>query len=640
MNKKGIGFLEEHIEKIVLVVVIIICFWLFATRIVISPNYVEYDNRKLSPGSVDEYVLNKTKFLEDELNRQPEPLQPYQPRLGDFTARLNLTVSDIDSELSLPLPPHSSAIVAKPKYELPLITENGNVKKGYIGQIEDVQVEAIRAVAYMPAEPVTAVQTYEQVEHEPNDLDFVTVQASFDMVDLRERFKQCFAGENIKPSWQDPCLAKPVFASVQLQRQQMDEHNRWSDWQIVDLPRTEHRRELFKSVEKVKNLPPGGIELRFLQLADNLVQNDILQPKPYRIASAQERWFPPTLHKEFLKYQKEINAQEKRQAMQERKTERQQQKSDRLERRGRGSATRSRRTGETEMEEEDYDSEQDGPAGRPIRDRREIRDTERPERVKKPSQTIEDINKKYEEIRIAKPGSPAQMNEQPIFWAHDDTAEPGKTYRYRIRLGVLNPVAGTGRLAENYSRFEDKVILWSRFSDVTETVKIPAMSYFFPRNIQEATKTVTIQISKYKLGSWYSKDFVVNQGETIGKVAETKRETNQQENLTIPEQINYSTGAAMIDVRPVNDWSSGKDMSERYYFKMLYSFDGKIIDEMPIKTRYWSKQLQTRFNEIRNSQKEPKEPLLSWEDAGGITGATEPSTEIEDWEEEEEEEYY
>jgi hypothetical protein len=42
---------------------------------------------------------------------------------------------------------------------------------------------------------------------------------------------------------------------------------------------------------------------------------------------------------------------------------------------------------------------------------------------------------------------------------------------------------------------------------------------------------------------------------------------------------------------------------------MLYSFDITNIKRMPVKKRYWPRELQIKFDEIKNAEKEPKEPL-------------------------------
>ncbi len=169
-------------------------------------------------------------------------------------------------------------------------------------------------------------------------------------------------------------------------------------------------------------------------------------------------------------------------------------------------------------------------------------------------QAMSDIYNGLNSILITLRTDLSKMREPLVFWAHDDTAEPKKTYRYRIRLGVFNPIAGTPVLsakaetgAQSFDKLrmvsgstvlsgspsKDKVepqdksrvknaILWSEFSSPTQTVEIPGVLYFFAKGIQEAARKVTVQVSKYMMGYWHSEDFLVGQGEVIGKVAESK----------------------------------------------------------------------------------------------------------------------
>jgi hypothetical protein len=231
-----------------------------------------------------------------------------------------------------------------------------------------------------------------------------------------------------------------------------------------------------------------------------------------------------------------------------------------------------------------------------------------------------------------------------LFWAHDDTLEPKNTYRYRIRLGVFNPVAGTNQLSEQDISQKNNVVLWSDFSDVTEPVEIPGRSYFFARDIQEAAKTITVTVAQYILGHWYSEDFKVSKGEVIGDVIETEIEKEKplrgrgevgrsasgrisdgrssdylgdrfaslaipEEKTNVPESIDYSTGAVMVDAMSINDWWGDNPRRSRHYYDMLYSFDGTNIEHMPVGTTYWSKDMQTVFNTIARLEREPQEPF-------------------------------
>ncbi|HEW78887.1 MAG TPA: hypothetical protein ENH34_02825 [Phycisphaerales bacterium] len=609
MSKKNNNFFEEQIEKIILAIVGLVCVMLLIFRVLISPNLVNYEDRKFAPGDIDNYILSEqAEDLKDKLNRKPEPKKPYEPNVGNFIALVDSAISDIDVSLSWPLPPPVSLdISVKRAYSIPQIPD-----------VNEISVEHIRAVAYVPTEEVDEENVYDEAENEPNDVDFVTVEAKFDVAGLIENFYESFAGEDVQEEWCDPCLAEPVFAAVQLQRQERLSDGSWSDWQIVPRSKIDARRSMFEVIEEVEKLPPGGVKVRLLRFNDKQVTMDLLQPEAYKIASAKEEWFPPSLHKEFVKNREKEKTVEKREALAAVKEEKEKERQKARAERSRTQKTKPPTGGGMEeafIEMGDPFSATVSAKKTPTKRRRSNErssEKERPTKNKGVLEPTDDVYDKFEKILITKETDFAKMREPLLFWAYDDTVEPKKSYRYKIRLGVFNPIAGTEQFSEQYKHFKNKVILWSKFSDTTETVEIPGMLYFFPREIQEAAKIVTVQVSRYVLDYWYSKDFYVKQGEVIGKVVETEIGQTEDE-ITVPEAIDYSTGAVLVDIVPVNDWSGGKNMRPRYYFDMLYTFEGTDIKHIPIKQKYWTKELQLKINEIKKAEKEPREPFRDWD---------------------------
>ena len=687
MSKKGDNFFEEHIEKIILAVVGLVCIWLFLTRVLFSPNYVEYEGGRFSPGGIDDRILTSKQAaeLEEKLSSKPEP-KLYDPSFGDFNELLVSAISKVDVSVPWPLPIHNSSMdFNRGKYVIP-----------EIGGVNEVTIEYVRAVVYEPTVEINEEVVYDKAVSEVNDIDFVTVEAKFDVKGLYERFDDNFAGSNVQEEqWRDPCLAKPVFADVQLQRQEALADGSWSDWEIVPRTRIDHRRKMFELIEDVAKLPPGGMKVRMVQFDDRVVRIDLLQPKAYRIASAREEWFPPSVHKKFRQHMREREMEERRKAKKEEEEEREKERDERSDlrrtrrpgagsgfgtggRSGRGiseglvgteglyggtDTTRRRTTRSGSSRRRSTDDGTD--TGRRSRRRTApglgVYENYFPgiqgDRAIRRGPSMNDVYNEFYKILLTRRTLLEKMREPLVFWAHDDTVEPEKRYRYRIRLGVFNPIAGTNQFSEGYRGFKNKVVLWSEFSDITESVEIPGRLYFFARDIQnEAAKIVTVQVSRYVLGYWHSKDFAVEQGEVIGKVVESetttgssrRRETAPEffgrypavyggyggEELrimgiesdirsgirsdimgrTVPETIDYTTGAVLVDVVPVNDydWSGGKKLNPRHYFDMLYTFDGMNIERMPIRRKYWARELKIRFNEIKKSEKEPREPFRDW----------------------------
>lgn len=610
MEKKSANFFEAHIEKLILAVVGVGCIVLLIFRTFISPNYVRYDGQKFAPGDIDNHVLKRQADpLNDKLDGDPADDRIYKRRLGDFVGLVDSSINSLDAGAWLPGPGTTSKEVSDKRiYHIPEVVE-----------VNDVSVEHIRAVVYKPTQKIDEENVYSAANSEPNDIDLVTVEARINIAELYERFENNFAGSNVEEvSWRDPCLAEPIIAAAQLQRQQFRADGTWSDWQKVSRTKISPLGKIFEVIEDVADLPAGGMKVRLLQFDNKTVRMDLLQPEAYRIASAKQEWLPPSLHKEYAKYQKEIAEHERREAKEAEKQERQRKRGQLIGRRG--------TTGETAIvgQKRPTSAKTSGartalrtraPAARlPGRGRYESRGSRR-RSAKSKTALVDAANKirdRFDEILITDESDLSRKDEPLWFWTHDDTVEPLKVYRYRIRLGVFNPIAGTNWFSEESKRFQNKAILWSKFSDVTDTVEIPGKLYFFPRDVQKGTKAVTLRICRYKLGYWYSKDFVVRPGEVMGHVADYESDTPETEkNVIVPETIDYTVDAVLVDVvGPVKDWSEGKNMRPRYYYEMLYSFDGVNIERMPIKS--WPNELRLKFNEIAKSEKEPKEPLLSW----------------------------
>jgi hypothetical protein len=690
------SFFEEHVEKIILVIVGLICAWLLITRVILSPNTVSYDDRNFSPSAIDNYALGKAQELREKLNAPPDQIDPYKPKADEFLAMLDSSINNVDTTL-WPVVPYEHGV------------EAGGVAGVYnlprIGEVNDVAVEYIRAAAYVPTGEVTMQNPYDKAGNEPNDIDLVTVEAKFDIKQLFDSFNENFV-EYVEEQWADPCLAKPVFAAVNLQRQKLSSDGTWSDWQDVPRAKIDQYQKLFQITEDIQNLPPGGLKVQMLQFDNKQVQIELLQPQAYQMASANEEWFPPVLHRKFKDLQTKEELEEKRQA---RETEREQQREQDDSRRNRRADSRTGIGGRTTRSGSGFSpgatGDLYGSGGTNTRSRDRSRDRQttpgymgdggrsgdrrRSSRTRtgttdpmtdalglygseglgdgrggtlRRGPTTNDVYYEFDEVSLNRLTDFSKLKEPILFWAHDDTLEPKNTYRYRIRLGVFNPVAGTNQLSEQDIAQKNNVILWSDFSDITEPVEIPGRSYFFPRDIQEAAKTVTVTVCKYVLGHWYSEDFKVSKGESIGDVMEIELEEDKtqrgrgiggrgsgsritggrgdymgdymgdrfpsmaimpKEKTNVPESVDYSTGAVMVDAMSINDWWGDSTRRSRHYYDLLYSFDGINIKHMPIGTTYWSKEMQTMFNHIAKLEREPHEEFKAFGTGrrrGGLPG--------------------
>ncbi|HUT30085.1 MAG TPA: hypothetical protein VMX13_09860 [Sedimentisphaerales bacterium] len=641
MIEKSGNFLEQHLEKMILALAAVLAAWLFITRAAISPNRVKYNNKECAPADVDFAISRQAENLEQRLEVQPQPPEPYQPKYDAFTALVDGQVNGAKSYAKrfpaiAKLCPHAAnyaisdvnpnIILPNPSVRQLGAQEDREYLVPAVGKVLEPSLGFARAMAYVPTVAVDQQHEYAEKNSEPNDIDFVTVEAKFNVSELYKSFYESFAGVDVPEEWRDPCLAVPVFAAVQLERQELLAHGSWSDWKIVPRARIDPRKNMFE-LKEVGQLPLGGIRVRLLQFGGWEVARHLLQPDAYRIASAEEEWFPPSLRDKYLDVQGKQEALERREETEKKEREREEERArpsrDRGPSRGRSSDTYpGRDTGVSDEYDRSYRSRP--PTGFGVPGKRAPRPSAKKEA---PKTTYGDsMNELYDEFGkflITELTNLSAMTEPLRFWAHDDTVEPGRTYRYRIRLGVFNPVAGKNQISAQTEPRKDDIILWSSFSKATDAIDIPGRLYFFP--LREAGKVVTIQVSRYLWGYWYNWNFPVQQGEVIGSVVANK-ETNEEaadtsKDVKLPDSVDYTTGAVLVDVTTVNGWSGGggANLSPRYYPDILYSFDGTTIEHLPVGYGYWPKQLQIKFNEIKKLAERPKKAWRRWISRPGDT---------------------
>jgi len=709
---KRVGrFIENHVEKIVLVIVGLVCVVLFFKWVIFSTAVVTVDrNKTLSASRVDKEIYERAKELERRINSGTEG-QKAPSYKSVLTARIDVNNPVIAGLFDKPLPQGFAGLFRSPLSGVtggaPVVppgrTLAGSLRRfklpPEIGAVTDAAAIHLRAAAWVPLEELTPEKGYEKVAMEANDVDLVTVEAKFDTVQLYRQFRAHFAGEEVaKPEWRDPCLAEPVFAAVQLQRRELLNEGAATDWQTVPRSRVEPYRELFTIAERIENLPPGGLEIRMMQMKPQMVKMDLLQPQAYQIASSEEDWFPPSFYAKFKSLQKKVEMEEKRD---EREKDRGQQttRDDGRFRSGVGGAQGGQATGPGGRYRSSTsggmgDSMYGGAGG--MRDRRRGGQTQQdsaygpgygdtttrkrgapkgrtrggPEEMGgaygdmygpgagvqgKPS-TNEAYND-FAQVLINYRTKLDELEKPLLFWAFDDTAQPGHSYEYRIRLGVFNPVAGTTQLAEQDANKKNQVILWSEFSNVTRPVGVPERMYFFAKDVQETKKSATVEVARYSLGYWRSADFDVKPGEAIGKEMKPPKPEEKKrlpglagqritdplyaayntppvpvgpgfggpdpDRAMTPDLIDYRTGKVLVDLVQVGDWGEAPNLRPRMYHEMLYTGDGRSIEHMPVSTVNWPKDLMAAYQYVRKELGKEPQPFRQFK-KGGIRARVQP----------------
>jgi hypothetical protein len=140
----------------------------------------------------------------------------------------------------------------------------------------------------------------------------------------------------------------------------------------------------------------------------------------------------------------------------------------------------------------------------------------------------------------------AQLGQGDVtIWAHDDSVQPGHTYRYKLRYIIRNPVYNTQQLC-NPQALANVFTIQSADSDWTPAVSVKSeTNLFVVQTSPGGTGTVTFDIFRWKNGAWQMQTFKASPGDMVGSV--------QTQLGQVP--VDFTTGLTLVDVRrdPKND---------------------------------------------------------------------------------------
>lgn len=129
-------------------------------------------------------------------------------------------------------------------------------------------------------------------------------------------------------------------------------------------------------------------------------------------------------------------------------------------------------------------------------------------------------------------GAPGAAMNNIVIWVHDDTVQPGKTYRYRIKYILKNPVYNTKNLAA--PAIAQQFAIPSQPCAWTEPVTIATRTQYFIVGAFPTRNTVKVAVYRWQEGRLNYKEFTVQPGDTIG---------------ANDGAIDYSTNQTVVDVR-------------------------------------------------------------------------------------------
>ncbi|MEN6386773.1 MAG: hypothetical protein ABFD79_16460 [Phycisphaerales bacterium] len=625
--------LLEHIDKIIIGAAGVFAVVILFVFVLKAPTY---EGQK--PSEIEESINSSAQQLKMKLDGEPNDRIKYESNQKEFLAKMNNSIDgEVNDKIFFPLPGQKDNDVNKVEFTY-------SVPK--IGPVAKPSLAVVKMAAFVPTEELSTTVTYDSAGKEIQDLDLVTVESSINAKALYSKFRESFAAKNFPPEKKKEQYAKPVFAKVQLQRKTQQSDGNWTEW--TDVPQTKICY-LKKSLEVPAAPSEFAIEMALVQFAKEEFRNEVLQPSVYCNAIPSDPWISPSFYNpRQIKLQK---AEEER-----KRIEAEADKSRRLNDR----STPSRQTRDTRTPTRGTDDigmmgVPGGGGGRggreatprttsrrgentrqnPATSRRQPATTERttrPERQSLPAtnvlQTITE-EADFDKIKL-KPEINISDLDKLVFWAHDDTTKPGEKYQYRIRVGLLNPIAGKNWFAENEKDYQNQVILWSDFADVNQVVEIPERLYFFATNYRETAndKIVEVMVARYMLGNWASKKYNVKSGEVIGK-ADEQPDARLANAGVSTDVIDFSTGAVMVDARKVAN-ASKTGVSE--YYELLYNINGNELQRTAIKERNWPAKTGQIYKEISSALDSDPVTLLTWDQAATQVNQRSPMSQPDSFE--------
>jgi hypothetical protein len=636
MGRIKTNLIELFIDKAVLAVAVIAALAILFIFVIGSPNAVEYDGKKVTPGKIDASIYNEALKLQEKLKEEPQDNNSYEPKAPLYLGLIKNSIKDVNTNINFPLPgyPTGTVIAANRIYQLPTIE-----------QIENPSTAVVTMAAFVPTEELSDTLTYDKAETkpEPEDVDLVTVESSINAKQLYESFRTALAGKKIPDEWKiEEQYARPVFAKVELQRRTLLEDGSWSQWMEVPKIKTCHPKKTQLPVQVDEYGTQIAIAME--QFAKTEIRNEILQPPWYDNAIPTEKWLCPLLYNERQKKLDKEQAELKKQQLEAEKAKKLLEKTPRTRQPaarptptptqpplgglggiegGGGGGTPGPAGGQPQT----LPKQQPRPSPVPPRQQQQPRTKQTVPATAEKRQTLTE-EQKFNELLLTEKTNPADL-EKLVFWAHDDTTKPGEKYQYRIRIGVFNPIAGKPWFSQEQKDLQDQMVLFSSFSESTETIEIPNKLHFFATDIREVEKgytvdkTVEVKVARYTLGNWVTKTFSVKNGEQIGTVINTAGTRLEKAGIQT-ESIDLATGNVMVDARRVTEWVGAGFLRAREFYELLYCKTGQAIATVPIKERYWPEEIAKVYKEIEQAEAaEPITLLTRAEAASGIRRTTE-----------------
>ncbi len=639
MKNKDFGFFQLHAEKIALGAGLAVLIGIGATQFLLGgPNQIEINNRQIAPNEIKDTVVSEAQRLKRSLNAD----SAIEPREIPDYARSFVSLYTLPVATDQSLTPVDQVGLAdtwvkvvQPEYDekvlpdVPIVSDVF-VKSGHgvLDSINDNQVFAIREMLNNP---------------EPADFPYVSVRGKFSFAEWVDRLRSpdIPSVSRIEEGlWAD----RLAVTAVQLIREELDPATgEWGGLTEIDpLP---GQYAILPDTAGTQAMGMDEAE----QMEASLIQNQPAFRRPAFPPLANGPWTPPSatdriLTPEDLKRQREISEEiTKLQRQIERFTETEQNAG------SRGQGQRSTR-GAEDMGFDDFSGDAGG-RGRGQRDRtsrgagNDNQPTPEERRLQQAYEKLEAAQREMDELLgveadssttvnrgqdfdpsmmgdpgdfgnsgFSRPGrggfndpgmsnrgrgnTAADVPEEVQVWAHDLTIEPGKTYRYKLKVYVLNPLFRNPRLnarqiKENRTRIslgpDEQELAAAEWSP---KVTVDQNHYFFVTSGNRDQKRADFEVWTIYDGMWRTQEFTEYPGNEIGEVAELEG---------VSGRVPMNVGSIMLDVDSVSNPNGGGSVVRVLY---LDADTNQIRTRLVVEDKVDTERTRLQLERDRQSQQQ------------------------------------
>lgn len=524
MKLKGINPIEQHLEKAVVGVTGLVFLGVIAQQFLTQPNQVKVGSDTLPP----ERAFEPVKRAADTLKGRMESGSP------ELAAGFDAAGADLKKEFDKLVSGGVSPRKAVGGFGPSIALGGGTIKAS----------DAIYAELALPApSPAIAASYWATIasdeaknapalaailpKEQPYDHAFVSVESSFSAKSLIESLmSDPDGGGPIEPMPQGWWREGLEVVTVEVERSQANSDGTWGAGQMVP-PMLGRSLFITSWSDSVKTT--GDMQTLTLQAKER--STEILRPNFYKTV-ASRAWEPPSKMAALSAAKIDVNELAQKQAKLESEKKKLEEKKAEL---AKLPAAPSR---EQPAPREPAQPSQPGrPGDRPGQQPQPAqppRDTAAPQRnrlnneIKSLEQEIGRLEADVVRLTalqggetVAATSADSVLSSENIrFWVHDATAQPGEKYRYRLRVGVNNPLFGRAALLKDeQKKAADASVIKGPWSEWSSPVEVDRSEYYFVTSVTPANELgearASVELFKFYLGYYRKQTAGMNIGDPL-----------------------------------------------------------------------------------------------------------------------------